>query len=203
MDVGQPAALILAAGAGRRYGRPKALLEFGGRLLVERAVDTARAAGCRPVQVVLGAQAPVVRARADLAAAVPVDNPDWASGMGSSLRAGLAALRATEAVAVVVLLVDMPGVTAAAVRRLAAFAAPDALAVAGYGAGRGHPVLLGRTHWTEVAASAVGDTGARGYLRRRAAELRVVPCDDVAVGGDLDTEADRVSFPPGVVRGTS
>ncbi|MEV2237170.1 nucleotidyltransferase family protein [Micromonospora sp. NPDC049891] len=193
----QPAGLILAAGAGRRYGHPKALVEFGGRLLVERAVDTARAGGCRPVCVVLGAQSSVVRVRAALAAAVLVDNPDWAAGMGSSLRVGLTALRATGAVAAVVLLVDMPGVTPTAVRRLAALAAPEALATAGYGAGRGHPVLLGRAHWTAVAASAVGDTGARDYLRQRAAELRVVPCDDIAVGGDVDTEADRDSFPPG------
>ncbi|MDG4797151.1 NTP transferase domain-containing protein [Micromonospora sp. WMMD1082] len=197
------AALVLAAGAGRRYGRPKALVEFGGRLLVERAVVTARVGGCCPVVTVLGAAAEEVRARADLAGAMVIDNPEWATGLGSSLRAGLAALRPAGAVAAVVLLVDMPGVTPEAVRRLAGLAAPDALAIAGYGTGRGHPVLLGRAHWAGVAASAAGDAGARGYLRERVAQLRVVPCGDVATGGDVDTEADRASFPAGGAAGST
>ncbi|WP_245855034.1 nucleotidyltransferase family protein [Micromonospora wenchangensis] len=189
------AGLVLAAGAGRRYGRPKALVERDGQLLVERASATARDGGCRPVVTVLGAAAPAVRARADLGAAIVIDNPGWATGMGSSLRAGLAALWATEAVAVIVLLVDMPGVTPEAVRRLTVLASPDALAMAGYGSHRGHPVLLGRAHWADVAALAVGDVGARPYLRDRAADLRVVPCGDIASGADLDTDQDKENGP--------
>jgi CTP:molybdopterin cytidylyltransferase MocA len=181
------AGLILAAGGGRRYGGPKALVHLDGRLLVERATATARDGGCGPVLVVLGAAATAVRARADLHGAVPVDNPDWATGMGSSLRAGLTALRDTEAVAAVVLLVDMPGITATAVRRLADLAGPDALAMARYGTRRGHPVLLGRSHWAGVARLAVGDVGARPYLRQHGAAVRLVPCDDVADDTDLDT----------------
>ncbi|WP_233604329.1 NTP transferase domain-containing protein [Micromonospora sp. HM5-17] len=181
------AGLVLAAGAGRRYGRPKALVRLDdGRLLVERAVEAARDGGCDPVVVILGAAAATVRARADLGAAVPLENPDWPTGMGSSLRAGLAALAETDAVAALVLLVDMPGVTADAVGRLVDLAAPEVLATAGYGPRRGHPVLLGRDHWPGVAASATGDVGARGYLRRHAALLRVVRCDDVADDVDLD-----------------
>ncbi|MBE1488788.1 nucleotidyltransferase family protein [Plantactinospora soyae] len=187
------AGLVLAAGAGRRYGGPKALVRLDGQLLVERAVRLARDGGCVPVVVVLGAAAPVVRSRADLGDARPVENPDWSTGMGSSLRAGLAALADTDAVAALVLLVDMPGITAEAVRRLVALAAPDRLATAGYGTRRGHPVLLGRTHWTEVSASAVGDVGARPYLRRNAARLEVVPCDDVADDADLDTPSGTAS----------
>ncbi|MGC1210147.1 MAG: nucleotidyltransferase family protein [Micromonospora sp.] len=185
------AGLVLAAGAGRRYGRPKALVDLDGRLLVERAVAAARDGGCRPVVTVLGAAAAAVRARADLTGTTTTDNPDWATGMGSSLRVGLAALQPTEAVAVVVLLVDMPGVTPEAVRRLAELAAPDSLAMAGYGTDRGHPVLLGRAHWADVAASAVGDVGARAYLRKRATDLRIVPCGDIAAGGDIDTDSDH------------
>ncbi|WP_431884860.1 nucleotidyltransferase family protein [Micromonospora wenchangensis] len=201
------AGLVLAAGAGRRYGRPKALVERDGQLLVERASATARDGGCRPVVTVLGAAAAAVRARADLGAAIVIDNPGWATGMGSSLRAGIAALWATEAVAgiaalwateavaVIVLLVDMPGVTPEAVRRLTVLASPDALAMAGYGSHRGHPVLLGRAHWADVAALAVGDVGARPYLRDRAADLRVVPCGDIASGADLDTDQDKENGP--------
>lgn len=180
------AAVILAAGGGRRYGRPKALVEFDGRLLVERAVRTAYDGGCDPVVVVLGAAAAEVRRRADLDSARLVENPSWTDGMGSSLRVGLAALAGTEAVAAVVLLVDTPGVTSAAVRRVAGHATAGELAMGGYRDRPGHPVLLGREHWAGVAELAVGDVGARPYLRRHWAAVRIVPCADVADDADLD-----------------
>jgi nicotine blue oxidoreductase len=134
--------------------------------------------------VVLGAAADEVRRRADLSGVTVVDNPDWASGMGSSLRTGLAALEGTGAGAVVVLLVDTPGITAAAVRRVAAGAGPSALRAATYHGRQGHPVLLGRAHWAGVAALADGDVGARPYLARH--QVTAVPCDDVADGTDVD-----------------
>jgi CTP:molybdopterin cytidylyltransferase MocA len=184
------AGLILAAGAGRRYGKPKALVAYRGKLLVQGAADTLRAAGCARTVVVLGAQAERVRAAApDLPETVT--NPDWPSGMGSSLRVGLATLTAGEpADAAVVLLVDMPAVTSEAVRRVAALAGPDALAMGGYGERRGHPVLLGRDHWAGVAESATGDKGARDYLRAHSAQLRIVPVGDVADDFDIDFETD-------------
>jgi CTP:molybdopterin cytidylyltransferase MocA len=188
------AGLLLAAGAGRRYGRPKALVEYEGERLVDRAVGTLRAGGMDPVVVVLGAAADAVRAAARLEGCTVVENPDWDTGMGSSLRAGLAALAATDAPAAVVLLVDTPGITAEAVRRVAGRAGADALAAAGYGDRWGHPVLLGRDHWAGVAELAVGDTGARSYLRRH--PVRVVPCADVADDIDLDTP-DRPIAPKG------
>src|SRR5215213_7834337 len=86
------AAVVLAAGGGRRYGMPKALVEYDGSLLVERAVRTARAV-CDPVLVVLGARAVDVWRRADLTGATVLANPDWETGMASSLRAGLDGLR--------------------------------------------------------------------------------------------------------------
>jgi CTP:molybdopterin cytidylyltransferase MocA len=93
-------------------------------------------------------------------------------------------------VAAVVLLVDTPGITPAAVARVAAAAGagPAALAAATYRGKRGHPVLLGRAHWAGVAALAVGDTGARPYLAAHA--VTPVACDDVADGQDADTPAE-------------
>lgn len=182
----QVASLVLAAGAGRRYGMPKALVAYRGDLLVRRAAAVPAASGCAPVLVVIGAQAPQVRAAAP--ELTYLENPDWDSGMGSSLRAGLAALAGTPADAVVVLLADMPGVTSAAVRRIAAFAGPDALVMGGYGDRRGHPVLIGRAHFDGVAAAATGDRGARDYLR--AHDVRVVDVGDVADDFDLDVPGE-------------
>ena len=82
-----PAGLLLAAGEGRRLGRPKATLELDGERLVDRGVRTLRDGGCSPVLVVAGA------AQIEVIGAVVVPNPDWRDGMGSSLRAGLAAAR--------------------------------------------------------------------------------------------------------------
>lgn len=187
------AAIILAAGAGTRMGGPKALLEFDGRLLVERAVRAAAAGGCAPVLVVLGARSDEVRALARLGPASAVDNPVWATGMGSSLRIGLetAAGLVPECDAALVLLVDQPFVGAPAVRAVRdAWADGARLAAASYAGRRGHPVLFGREHWAAVAASAVGDRGARDFLAGREAEIVHVPCDAVARPDDLDTPED-------------
>ena len=186
----ETAGLVLAAGQGRRYGLPKALIAYPRRLLVQHAVDTLAEAGVDRRMVVLGAQADRVLAAApDLPQTVV--NPDWPTGLGSSLRVGLQALAGTPAQAVVVLLVDMPGVTPAAVRRIAGFAAPDALVLGGYGDRRGHPVLLGRDHWVPVAGTATGDRGARDYLRAHAATVQVVQVGEVADDFDIDTPEDH------------
>ncbi|MGW7443411.1 nucleotidyltransferase family protein [Kitasatospora sp. NPDC054795] len=195
---GPVAALVLAAGGGRRLGgRPKALLRYGGRPLVEHAVAVVRAGGCADVTVVLGAQGGRVRATAHLPGCRLVGNPDWAQGMGSSLRAGLAALP-PHATAALVMLVDTPGVTPAAVARLlAAHRAGAELAAAAYGGRRGHPVLIGARHFAEASAGARGDAGARALLAAHAAELVLVECADVAAPDDLDTPADLARWSAG------
>ena len=181
------AGLVLAAGGGRRYGMPKALVEHEGSLLVERAVRTATAV-CDPVLVVLGASAVEVWQRADLTGATVLANRDWETGMASSLRTGLDGLRGWpgRVDAVLVQLVDMPGMTPAALGRLAEHAAPDVLAVATYDGVRGHPVLLGRDHWAGVAGTATGDEGARAYLAAHAGEVTEVDCSGLADPTDLD-----------------
>ncbi|MEU3518205.1 nucleotidyltransferase family protein [Streptomyces sp. NPDC006654] len=188
------AALLLAAGGGRRLGgRPKALLTHRGRPLVEYAARELRAGGCGPVHVVLGAGAHDVRERAALDSCVVVENPAWAEGMGSSLRVGLESLAGTGAPAVLVALVDQPGIGAAAVARVVAgFRDESSLVSAAYHGVRGHPVLLGARHWAGVAASATGDRGARAYLRAHEAAITLIECGDVAEPHDIDTEADLV-----------
>src|SRR5689334_1096826 len=106
------AGVVLAAGAGTRLGQPNALGRVRRELLLDRAVQTLRAAGCAPVVVVLGAGAPEALASADDTAFEPVTNPDWPTGMGSSLRVGLQAVTG-RADAAVLSLVDQPGMTVA------------------------------------------------------------------------------------------
>lgn len=188
----QVAGLLLAAGGGRRLGgRPKALLEHRGRPLVEHTVGVLRAAGCTRVHVVLGAQAAAVRERARLDGCVLVENPQWADGMGSSLRAGLDSLSGTGARAVLVSLVDQPGIGAEAVRRvLAAYKDETSLVSAAYDGVRGHPVLFGSAHWAGIAATASGDRGARAYLKEHAEEIVLVECGEVAQPYDIDIIED-------------
>jgi CTP:molybdopterin cytidylyltransferase MocA len=183
------AGLILAAGSGSRLGTPKALVELDGERLVDRAVRTLRDGGCAPLTVVLGA------AEVDVDGARQAHNPDWATGMGSSLRVGLAALEqdpaAADATAVVVSLVDQPLLGPDVVARLlAAHAAGAAIAVATYGGKRRNPVLLARETWPEVARLAEGDAGARPYLAAHPDEITPVPCDDIGAPDDIDTAED-------------
>ena len=185
------AAVVLAAGGGRRYGMPKALVEYEGSLLVERAVRTARAV-CDPVLVVLGARAVDVWRQADLDGATVLANADWETGMASSLRTGLDGLRGWpgRVDAALITLVDMPGMTPAALARMAEHAAPDALATAVYDGVRGHPVLIGREHWAGVIGTATGDEGARRYLAEH--DVVEIDCTGLADPTDLDEP------PPGV-----
>lgn len=173
------AGLVLAAGEGRRFGGPKAPVIVDGERLIDRSVRVLREGGCDPVYVVLGAW------QGDVPDVEEVANPEWAEGMGSSLRAGLAAVAADKAIdRVVVTLVDLPGLTGTAVARLAS--SPGRMAQAAYHGERGHPVMLGREHWAGVIEVARGDRGARDYLRARGAEIDLVEVGDVASGEDLD-----------------
>ena len=164
-------------------GGPKALVELDGEPLVRRALRVLDEGGCAPLVVVVGAAADAVRAVLPPDVTV-VEAADWAEGMGASLRAGLAALSTADAV--LVHLVDLPGVTAAAVARLAAGAGPATLRRAAYDGRPAHPVVLGHDHWAAVAAVATGDAGARDYLKGHPA-LELVECSDVAAPDDVDT----------------
>ncbi|MFI9530268.1 nucleotidyltransferase family protein [Micromonospora rosaria] len=179
--------MIIAAGGGRRIGGPEALLHQGEQPLVRRSIDTVTEAECAPVVVVLGAAADQVRETADLSGATVVVNRAWGTGVGSSIRAGLGALADDGIEAVVVVPVDMPGLTVAAIRRVAALPYPDVLVCATYGGLRGYPMLFGRRHWPGIATLASADVGARPYLLAHKDQIVDIACDTVADGSRVDT----------------
>ncbi len=184
------AGILLAAGEGSRLGRPKALVQLGGQTLAQRGVALLRDGGADPVLVVTGA-VPV-----SIPAAEAVYNPDWRTGMGSSLAAGLRALAAGAVAgdgmgAAVVALADQPLVGVEAVRRLiAAYRAGAGVAVAAYDGKPRNPVLIAREHWASVLELATGDTGARPFLRAHPELVTLVECGDTGSPYDVDTPED-------------
>jgi molybdenum cofactor cytidylyltransferase len=182
--------LILAAGASSRMGRPKQLLDWGGRPLVRVAAETALAARLAPIVVVVGgARAEVQAALADLPLRI-VANPDYAAGQSTSLRVGIVALD-DRADAVVVLLGDQPFVTATIVERLVAEwqdgHAPIVAPV--YAGQRGNPVLFARAVFPELLAIQ-GDQGARAVLAADPSRIHPVAFDDPRPLIDIDTLED-------------
>lgn len=184
---GNVAGVLLAAGSGSRLGQPKALVVVGGRTLAARGIALLRDGGADPVVVVTGAARLPGEAGPGV---ITVHNPDWASGMGSSLAAGLAAVP-TGCAAAVVALADQPLVGPDAVGRLiAAHAAGAGVAVACYDGKPRNPVLISREHWPEVIALAAGDVGARPFLRARPELVTHVECADTGRPDDIDSPED-------------
>ncbi|WP_431233292.1 nucleotidyltransferase family protein [Mycolicibacterium psychrotolerans] len=175
---GVPAGVLLAAGAGTRYGMPKVLAAQGEWL--RSAVEALAGGGCDDVVVVLGAAIVDVPARARSVVA-----DEWQRGMGESLRTGLAAI--SEADYAVILTIDTPDIGADVVARVlaAAHESPSGLARATYDGRPGHPVVVAREHWPALRATLDGDEGARRFLAARA-DVVAVDCADLAGGRDVD-----------------
>ena len=175
---GTVAGVLLAAGAGTRYGMPKVRAEDGRWLRAGVAALTD--GGCDDVVVVLGAAEVDVP---DAARAVIV--ADWEDGLSASVRAGI---NAVDAAFAVLHAVDTPDVSAAVVRRVldAARRSASGLARAHYDGRPGHPVVIAREHWPELMATLHGDEGARPFLSGRA-DVVAVDCADLATGQDIDT----------------
>jgi CTP:molybdopterin cytidylyltransferase MocA len=179
--------VLLAAGGGRRMGQPKANVVLEGQTLLERGVQMLAAAGCEPLYAVVGASVPEGSYCASTLLTTFVTNPDWESGMASSLRVGLAAATGDAAL---VALVDQPGITAEAVRRLREAHRSGFAVVATFDGEIRTPALFDRSLWAEVSEAVTGDAGARQWLRRNPGRVIPVACDDVADPTDLDLPED-------------
>ncbi len=180
-------AIVLAAGASRRLGSPKQLLELGGKTLIEHAIAGARAICDSRVVVVLGAFSDRIRPRLEDDAVSIVENSAWESGMASSLKAGLRALPA-DCEAALILLSDQPKISVPDLERLAHTwtEAADRIVASGYGGTVGVPAVFPRATFGELERLS-GDSGARQVLRDAGDAVIAVPLPAAAF--DVDDEA--------------
>lgn len=170
--------ILLAAGAGRRYGMPKVLVDGW----LDIAVGALRDGGCADVIVVLGAAEVAVPAGVTAVTAAL-----WRDGLSASVRAGLDEAGRTRADYAVLHVIDTPDIGAAVVARVLsrAMVSRSGLARAMFGDRPGHPVVIARRHWPGVLAGISGDRGAGAYLRTRQ-DVALVDCSDLAGGRDVD-----------------
>jgi molybdenum cofactor cytidylyltransferase len=173
------AAVVLAAGRSTRMGAHKLLLPLGGRPLVSYAVAAACASRAAPVVVVLGHDAEAVRVALPPHRQRYVINDAFASGMASSLRAGIAALPPSATGALVLLDEVLAG----------AATHPEQIVAATYAGVRSHPVYFPRALFMELAAVA-GDEGGRSVLARHADLVRLLPLEPAAAALDVDRPGD-------------
>jgi CTP:molybdopterin cytidylyltransferase MocA len=171
------AAVVLAAGEGRRYGGLKQLHAVDGLPMLGRVLAAVERAGIHDRVVVLGARAGDVLAAVDLHGARAVICETWRDGQASSLHTGLAALR-DDADRALVVLGDGPGLDPEAVRRMAAHPAAKRVLAADYGAGRSHPVVIPRTLWSQIPR--------HGEAPVRPLGAKLVDCRDLRPPGDVD-----------------
>lgn len=187
------AAVLLAAGRSSRMPDHKLLLPLGGRPIIAHSASTALASHVRPIVVVIGRDADNVRAAlpaADSADLSSVVNPEFASGLSTSLRTGLAAIP-SDVLGAFILLGDQPFLTADHLNALAEVAvrSGERIVAAAYNGRRGNPVYFPRAYFAELIAVS-GDAGGRAVITRHADEVVLQELDDPIAGLDIDTVLD-------------
>jgi molybdenum cofactor cytidylyltransferase len=178
----QTAAIVLAAGASSRLGRPKQLVVLAGRTLLERILQTARDADCAPVIVVLGVAAERILEQINLEGAVVAVNESSEEGMAGSIRLGVRTVltAAPESDGVLVMACDQPAVTT---EHLRALAGSGQVCASSYAERRGIPVYFPSTAFAQLSALQ-GDEGARALLQNACS----IPLPNGEL--DIDTESD-------------
>ena len=187
------AGVLLAAGMSSRMGKNKLFVELAGKSLLRRAVDTATGAGLRPILVVLGHERERAQAELEGLSCQVVANPDYVRGMNTSLQKGIAAVPRSAAAAVV-MLADMPFVSAAMIRELIERwrEAGTPLAISSYGGVMAPPTLYGRALFSEIDALDGDGCGKRVIQRHRGEAVEVEWPAQALTDLDLPEDVDRV-----------
>ena len=196
---GAVALLLLAAGASTRMGRPKQLLPYRGRTLLRHAAETAVAAGCAPIVLVTGALHDELLAEIVGLPILAVHNPDWETGMASSIRAGLAAVAAAAPRAVLVMLTDQPLVTPELLRQLIVqqHATQAPIVAAAYGETLGVPAIFDKSLLPELL-KLQGAQGAGRLIARLGAAVGQVAFPAGLL--DVDTPAQYTALLQGSLK---
>ena len=188
-------AVILAAGGSQRMGQPKQLLPFRKRTLLRHAVETAVASMCRPILVVIGAHAELVSLELQSLPVLIAYNPEWASGIGSSLRIAIQTLGAIDGIeGVVITLSDQPLITAVAVNKIvrAHCQTGKDIVASEYAETHGVPLFIGKRFFAEISALA-GTEGAKRVIDRHLDEMTTVPLMEAAFDIDTPDEYERLT----------
>ena len=190
----QTAAILLAAGASTRMGQVKQLLNYGGQPLLRHAAETAIAAGCAPVVVVLGAREAEIRPALDGLDVEIVVNEGWAAGMGTSIQTGLRALEGHEVAGAILALADQPMVSPAFLAELAAKHTESGkqIVAARYSGTVGVPVFFARSAFPLLAALKP-DQGCKPVILSHPQDALLVDCPEAAF--DIDTPEDYARLP--------
>lgn len=183
-------ALILAAGAGRRFGGGKLLADLAGQPVVRRTWEAVAKADFAETIVITGAEDAAIRAALNGAPCSIVNAPDWAEGLAASLRTGIAAI-APDAPGVCVFLGDMPLVPMTLIAALTEGAERSGFAARPVVGGRpGHPVALRRAAFADLLRL-TGDQGATTLLKQRSeGEVAYIDTEDPGALMDIDSPAD-------------
>jgi molybdenum cofactor cytidylyltransferase len=184
-------AVILAAGASTRMGRPKQLLQFCGQTLVRRGASVAVEAGCRPVVVVTGAHAVATRDALSGLDVQEAENQQWPSGISSSIRVGVeAVVRASpQTAAIILMLCDQPFVTQELIARIVAAHRETGRSIIAsrYGGSYGVPALFGKKYFAQLTA--LEDAlGAKRLIQKQIADVQLVDFPQGEI--DIDTPDD-------------
>ncbi|HEU4414535.1 MAG TPA: NTP transferase domain-containing protein, partial [Candidatus Angelobacter sp.] len=183
-------AIVLAAGMSRRMGTPKQLLQIGGKPLLQVSLENVRASGVDEIILVLGFAADRITKEIPLPGIKVVRNEEFEQGMGTSLRAGLAAVD-PKARAALIVLADQPLVRATTLDRLIDFHSESGgqIIIPTYRGFRGNPVLLDRSVFPELRELS-GDVGCRAIFGSHTENIRKLPVDDIGILQDLDSVDD-------------
>jgi molybdenum cofactor cytidylyltransferase len=183
--------IILAAGRSARLGSPKQLLPYADKNLLQHSIDVAVESSMKPVIVILGSEIEEIERKIDYRGVIIAKNPDWESGMASSVVCGIKTLNKLhpDIESVILMVCDQPFVTAGLLNDLIKRqkASGSSIIASSYDNIKGTPALFHKKHFPELV-SLTGDTGARSLLKKYAETLQTIPFEKGGI--DIDTIED-------------